>query len=355
MEHKDNQRDSADTRNTSQGHQNNQLQGHDKSQQTGGISFIVRKAEKLTTALYMVTDIMSEREPMKWKARETGVELLSDIMVVSASGSSERMTILRNVAKKIEQIVSFLDVAQSTRMMSEMNASVLKKEYVALKDAVMTEWQRTHDNSKDIFTESFFEVPQDGLRSGLSLGRPDLEEAVRLDAQPSEKNFKDTTRVTHAEEIHTAPQKTSQGQQANYPERVLEQKQFPKVMHGEVVPSTATQKTSQGHHFEKAARPHTQPLAPKVVPPTRPAFAPRATISPTGIIERPRQDVGRDDRRKIILALIKQKPALTVKDIAKSIPGVSEKTIQRELSAMVSDRILIKKGDRRWSTYSLAV
>jgi DeoR/GlpR family transcriptional regulator of sugar metabolism len=64
--------------------------------------------------------------------------------------------------------------------------------------------------------------------------------------------------------------------------------------------------------------------------------------------------VARDDRRKIILALIKQKPSLTVKDIAKSISGYSEKTIQRELLAMVAEGILAKKGERRWSAYSLA-
>jgi predicted HTH transcriptional regulator len=84
-----------------------------------------------------------------------------------------------------------------------------------------------------------------------------------------------------------------------------------------------------------------------------PLQMPRATISESGIIERARPDVGRDDRRKIILALIKQKPSLTVKDIAKSIPGVSEKTIQRELLAMVAESILVKRGERRWSTYSL--
>src|SRR3989344_1955244 len=119
----------------------------DQSGMNHGYGYVMRKAEKLTTALYMVTDIMSEKEPMKWKAREAGVELLSDMMVMQSSGGSERMTILRNATKKIEQIVSFLDVAQSTRMISEMNASVLKKEYVALKDACLTEWQQTSDGS----------------------------------------------------------------------------------------------------------------------------------------------------------------------------------------------------------------
>jgi len=33
----------------------------------------------------MVTDVMNEQEPMKWKLRESGVELLSDIMLAAHS------------------------------------------------------------------------------------------------------------------------------------------------------------------------------------------------------------------------------------------------------------------------------
>ena len=105
-------------------------------------AYIKRKAEKLTTALYLVTDILSDKEPMKWRVRETGVETLSDIMVAGVANASERVSNLRDVMRKIEKIVAFLDVAQSTRMMTEMNASMLKKEYVALKESIEDEWSR---------------------------------------------------------------------------------------------------------------------------------------------------------------------------------------------------------------------
>jgi hypothetical protein len=347
MEQKDSRLQNTETRIHHQGQERVHNQGQDKSQQTAGVSFIVRKAEKLTTALYMVTDIISEKEPMKWKARETGVELLSDIMVMSSSGSSERMTVLRDVAKKIERVVSFLDVAQGTRMMSEMNASVLKKEYTALKDAVMSEWQRTYDNSKHLFAESFFEVVPEMGETTL----PRKEESVSLIYAPHkphadhDQNF---SRPISAPTVHQGHQGTPKTTVT--PESV----QFPKVTH--VAPSLNSADNTTKHHTEALRQNVFTPALPK--PATRDGgatFIPRAKVSPTGVIERPRQDVGRDDRRKIILALIKQKPALTVKDITKSIPGVSEKTIQRELFAMVTDGVLTKKGDRRWSTYSLAV
>jgi hypothetical protein len=43
-----------------------------------------------------------------------------------------------------------------------------------------------------------------------------------------------------------------------------------------------------------------------------------------------------------------------IKDVSPLVTGCSEKTIQRELSAMVRSGILKKVGEKRWSRYSLA-
>lgn len=57
------------------------------------------------------------------------------------------------------------------------------------------------------------------------------------------------------------------------------------------------------------------------------------------------------DRRNNILKLIKQQGPTSVKDIAKSVPGVSSKTVQRELAELVRAGLLKKEGERRWSRY----
>lgn len=59
------------------------------------------------------------------------------------------------------------------------------------------------------------------------------------------------------------------------------------------------------------------------------------------------------DRREGILSIIREKHTASIKDISTLIKGVSEKTVQRELAALVSAGILRKQGERRWSTYSL--
>jgi hypothetical protein len=59
------------------------------------------------------------------------------------------------------------------------------------------------------------------------------------------------------------------------------------------------------------------------------------------------------DRRATILGLLQRKDRITVKDVSSIIRDCSEKTIQRELLALVAQGVLKKEGERRWSTYSL--
>lgn len=56
-------------------------------------------------------------------------------------------------------------------------------------------------------------------------------------------------------------------------------------------------------------------------------------------------------RRDIILSLLDKKDKITIKDASDAVHGCSEKTIQRELIALVSEGVLLKEGERRWSTY----
>ena len=60
------------------------------------------------------------------------------------------------------------------------------------------------------------------------------------------------------------------------------------------------------------------------------------------------------DRREALLDILKNKQKASIKDISTLIRDVSEKTIQRELTALIDEGVVLKQGERRWSTYSLA-
>jgi hypothetical protein len=64
--------------------------------------------------------------------------------------------------------------------------------------------------------------------------------------------------------------------------------------------------------------------------------------------------VKKNTRQSVIINLLKRKKEIMIKDVAPLIEGVSEKTIQRELLAMVDQGVIKKEGEKRWSRYSLA-
>lgn len=59
-------------------------------------------------------------------------------------------------------------------------------------------------------------------------------------------------------------------------------------------------------------------------------------------------------RRDAILSVLRSKGPSYIKDISMIVRDVSEKTIQRELASLVSEGAVVRKGDRRWTTYELA-
>ncbi len=58
-------------------------------------------------------------------------------------------------------------------------------------------------------------------------------------------------------------------------------------------------------------------------------------------------------RKESIVEILKDKGQSSIKDISTRLRGVSEKTIQRELHALVKDGRVNKTGERRWSRYEM--
>ncbi|MEK7602602.1 MAG: hypothetical protein AAB472_03920 [Patescibacteria group bacterium] len=58
-------------------------------------------------------------------------------------------------------------------------------------------------------------------------------------------------------------------------------------------------------------------------------------------------------RSEAIISVLTSKGPSYIKDISTVIRDVSEKTIQRELSTLVAEGRVEKKGERRWTTYTL--
>jgi predicted transcriptional regulator len=57
------------------------------------------------------------------------------------------------------------------------------------------------------------------------------------------------------------------------------------------------------------------------------------------------------ERMTLILDFIRKHKRSSIKEIAGAVKGCSEKTIQRELGALIEQGLIKKEGERRWSVY----
>lgn len=250
------------------------------------------KTNKLITALYMVTDVLEEDEPIRGQLRTLGVNVITDISNISWTNyipnSSFSLNFPSQINKKLYEILSLLEVAYSMGMISSMNFNILKDEFILLKEAI--DAINLNKNSKNII---------DLLK----------EEDVLLNDV-----FKEKDNVFKGQSIGQA--KTRIGVQKG--------NTLMKALSDKFKPSPLENKEYKDKSF----------------------------------------NVLKDKRREKIISIIKDKKyrdpnfnGLSIKDIDLALKVLGEewgnKTLQRELSALVADGILSKKGEKRWSRYSL--
>jgi hypothetical protein len=203
-------------------------------------AYIYKKTEKLVSAIYLLSSFISDREPVKWQLRETGLKLLSQSLPLSDRP-------IQGVSL-ISLILSLLEASYIGGIISQMNYNILKFEFEGLARLVEVEEQERIKGA--IFSEQFFGLPL------ISKGQDNMSDRLR----PLERSIKDKT--------------------------------------------------------------------------NKPSFAEATAL-----------------RQDSIIALLKDKKELGIKDFTLAIKGCSEKTIQRELVSLVNKGLVRKEGKKRWSRY----
>ena len=92
------------------------------------LSFIISKTEKLTTAVYFLTDFLDVREPLKWELREKAVHFMLLIGTIFNKNSMTWDVSYSPIHKGLNDIVSLLEFLSRLALISEMNTSIMKRE-----------------------------------------------------------------------------------------------------------------------------------------------------------------------------------------------------------------------------------
>jgi hypothetical protein len=122
-------------------------------------TFIFKKTEKLASAVYMVTNLFSDNEPMKWSLRKKVSELLSYIITYKDIRQSDTPNFNNNTKTRVSEVVSFLEVAMLSGLVSQMNFSILKQEFYNLIEQFNNNNLKT-ESTNGAIPKSFFSMNQ---------------------------------------------------------------------------------------------------------------------------------------------------------------------------------------------------
>lgn len=129
--------------------------------------YIFKKIERVVSAVYLVMDIIPDPNPLKNNVQESALRLLSETLLLK-DDSMSLSKIFVSIQRTILNIVSLLDVAYVSGKISEMNASVLKRELFALIDRIRLVAEEKNVSDNDInrtLHKSFFNVDDPTLNN----------------------------------------------------------------------------------------------------------------------------------------------------------------------------------------------
>lgn len=93
------------------------------------LGFVFKKIEKLSSAVYLVTNPWSEKEPLKWSLRDKSLCLLEELLHRVGEYPHSHKTALTLLSSRLAEIVAEIELAQTAGLVSEMNAGILRSEY----------------------------------------------------------------------------------------------------------------------------------------------------------------------------------------------------------------------------------
>lgn len=109
-------------------------------------NYITDRIQKLTAALYRVTDLLSDKEPIKWTLRDKALNLYNDL--VSVKNTKDKDGLLDNSLKIFAQIIKSLELVSAGVCVSNLNFEILKREYLFLRDFIERKKADIVDDSK---------------------------------------------------------------------------------------------------------------------------------------------------------------------------------------------------------------
>ncbi len=136
--------------------------------------FIFKKTEKITSALYLISGLLKDEEPIKWELRDKGINLISSSFTASSSLPGDKNAVIQSLFTAALETLSLLNVARISNLISEMNHRLLVREIDNIVVLLRDHLAMNAEKAGYVLSESFFKTPDmftTGFKSDTRKGR----------------------------------------------------------------------------------------------------------------------------------------------------------------------------------------
>lgn len=121
--------------------------------------YVFKKTEKITAALYLISGLLTDNEPIKWELRDRGIDLLSASFSASSALPGDKSMVIQSLFSSALETLSLLNVARISNLISEMNHRVLIREIDNIIGMLRDRLAQSAENAGYVLSDAFFKTP----------------------------------------------------------------------------------------------------------------------------------------------------------------------------------------------------
>ena len=123
------------------------------------LMYVFKKTEKITSALYLVSGLLKDEEPLKWEIRDKGIDLLSSSFMASSAVPGDKNSVIQSLFTAALETLSLLNVARISHLISDMNHNILVREIDQVVALLRDRLTANAESAGYVLSESFFKTP----------------------------------------------------------------------------------------------------------------------------------------------------------------------------------------------------
>lgn len=163
--------------------------------------FVYKKTERFSTAIYLVSNLMSDNEPLKWQLRTQAMSLMPIAGTLAVSTVSDKFTAIKKLTLSMIEILSLFEVAYKSQLMSDMNFKLLRRELMVFISEI-SKPSLGLSTSGVSFDTDFFTLPEMASESTQHSSVPQNEKVF---GAPRQYRIKDTETLRNVVSDNSKP------------------------------------------------------------------------------------------------------------------------------------------------------